>query len=583
MKKIFVFSIFICLNNLLFANENPLMELTGKPYCDIHIDIAIYNTQINYAQTTEEADSLYAFIADVVRQTGDPCWELEAEYSLITYKNREQLRLGPNNDYYLEDYLQDMTALIERGRKDNCHFLPARCLFILMEGYRNIWKDYEKAFDIARQLTEELQPIPAADFPNKMEIYIQLSDLYYTFQDYEEARIYAEKILKDKEVAFVTYDLHRAYNMLSLIARDYDHDIEQSNEWNRKILALPCVDDDQQAWKGEAWQGIAASNLGQNLFLMEKYEESIAYFRKGIEIMSKQKDFYFVTGSAATLAEIYLLKNDLSHAKEMLDYTAQCIDSCPYNKRYHLYFPILSRYYEKMGDMSKALLYKDSALWAQDLYNQEYNALKLVRSEQRAHRMEQKMKEEELKMVKLRNKNYRTMFAIVSVGLLVVLALLIYSNQIYRKKRSAYKELIRKAEAWAQTPIPVSPASAHAQPIIADDQMAELIAKITDLMENAKIYLDATLTLDMMADRLEVNRVYLSQALNYGIGKKFSDYINEYRVQESIRILSKGTSRQYSIEIIASLSGFNDRKTFYRVFKKITGLSPTEYWKGLKS
>jgi len=581
VKKIILLFLFICCSGFIRANENPLLKLAGRPNHEIADYIAIHNAKINYAQSTEKADSLLNMVKEVARETKEYCWELEAEYSSITYRNREQLRFRSDNDYPMEEWAGDITRLLEKGRAETCYFVSVRCLVILMEAYRNREKNFEKAFDYARQLTEEIEPIDAAEFPDKLDIYILIGELHYHFQDYEEAKAYSEKVLKDKEIALQHYNLHQAYNLLALIARDYDKDIEQSNEWNRKILALPPVGNEQHAWKEEAWRGIASCNLANNLFAERKYDEAIPYFRTGIEIMYRLKDYYFVSGSAVTLAEIYLIKNDLAAAKEMLDLTAQCIDNCPYRKRFHLYYPVLSRYYEAKGEMKQALAYKDSSLWAQEQYNQEYNALQLVRSEQRAHRMEQQIKTEELKAVELRNQNYRKIIGIVTVSLLAVLCLLLYSIRLYRKKKSAYKELIRKAQAWAETPISISPATSP-QPLITDDQITGLTEKIENLMEKDKIYLDATLTLDMLADKLKVNRVYLSQAFNYGIGKKFNDYINEYRVQESIRILSMDASRQYSIETIASMSGFNDRKTFYRVFKKITGLSPTEYWKGIK-
>jgi AraC-like DNA-binding protein len=46
-------------------------------------------------------------------------------------------------------------------------------------------------------------------------------------------------------------------------------------------------------------------------------------------------------------------------------------------------------------------------------------------------------------------------------------------------------------------------------------------------------------------------------------------------------MLSNKDFKMFSVDHIAAQAGFNDRYNFYRVFKKITGLSPTEFRKNL--
>ena len=97
------------------------------------------------------------------------------------------------------------------------------------------------------------------------------------------------------------------------------------------------------------------------------------------------------------------------------------------------------------------------------------------------------------------------------------------------------------------------------------------------LMTEQKTYKDAALSLDLLAHKLGAKRNYISKAINCCTKKNFNTYINEYRVKEVIRLLSEKGSQKFSIEGIALRAGFKDRITFYRTFKKITGLSPTEF------
>lgn len=69
-----------------------------------------------------------------------------------------------------------------------------------------------------------------------------------------------------------------------------------------------------------------------------------------------------------------------------------------------------------------------------------------------------------------------------------------------------------------------------------------------------------------------------SAVLNAG-GTKFTDMVNYHRVKYVIAQLDKGSNENMSIEGIATEAGFASRSTFYTAFKKITGLTPSEYLK----
>jgi len=55
----------------------------------------------------------------------------------------------------------------------------------------------------------------------------------------------------------------------------------------------------------------------------------------------------------------------------------------------------------------------------------------------------------------------------------------------------------------------------------------------------------------------------------------FSDYINRLRVEHSISMLKD--NRMYSIDAIATASGFKSRNTYYVAFNKLLGMTPVQY------
>ena len=101
----------------------------------------------------------------------------------------------------------------------------------------------------------------------------------------------------------------------------------------------------------------------------------------------------------------------------------------------------------------------------------------------------------------------------------------------------------------------------------------------TLILEN-RYYLDKTLTLQKLATLLGTNRQYLSNYINQEKAMTFYDYINDFRLEEAKNLLDGlDGGRQYSIEDISSLSGFNSYSTFLRAFAKKYGQTPSKYLK----
>jgi len=69
----------------------------------------------------------------------------------------------------------------------------------------------------------------------------------------------------------------------------------------------------------------------------------------------------------------------------------------------------------------------------------------------------------------------------------------------------------------------------------------------------------------------------LSNLLNQHIGKSFNDFVNEYRVDEAKKRLSDASYNNFTIAAIAFDCGFNSLATFQRVFKQVTGITPSKY------
>jgi AraC-like DNA-binding protein len=101
---------------------------------------------------------------------------------------------------------------------------------------------------------------------------------------------------------------------------------------------------------------------------------------------------------------------------------------------------------------------------------------------------------------------------------------------------------------------------------------------ILQLLERDKPWLDPGFSLQDLSTRLATNQKYISQAINMFSETGFSGMMNRYRVNEARRLILEGKP-DTSLHDIALQAGFTNRISFYRQFKDITGISPSEFLK----
>jgi AraC-like DNA-binding protein len=100
------------------------------------------------------------------------------------------------------------------------------------------------------------------------------------------------------------------------------------------------------------------------------------------------------------------------------------------------------------------------------------------------------------------------------------------------------------------------------------------VEKITLLLENDHVYRGMNLNRARLAALAGISEYHLSRVINNFFGKSFNELINSYRVEEAKRRLQ---SEPTQITIIGFEAGFNSIASFNRVFKTMTGMSPSEY------
>jgi AraC-like DNA-binding protein len=137
------------------------------------------------------------------------------------------------------------------------------------------------------------------------------------------------------------------------------------------------------------------------------------------------------------------------------------------------------------------------------------------------------------------------------------------------------RELFQKVEPDNHTEAVPSPIAAVNK---ADE---ELLKRLLTYIAEKKPYLDPELTLSSLAKDLNISRSQLSATINEGTGDNFYDFINKYRVEQVKKLMVDPQMKNFNMLGLALEAGFKSKSTFNLIFKRFTGLTPTEYRKNL--
>ena len=110
---------------------------------------------------------------------------------------------------------------------------------------------------------------------------------------------------------------------------------------------------------------------------------------------------------------------------------------------------------------------------------------------------------------------------------------------------------------------------------ISDEQAESFVSKLKRLMHDEELYKNPNLKLTDLAIKMNMSSHQLSQLLNDNLGKSFSTYINEYRINEACELIENDS--YLKIEEIGYEVGFNSKSTFFSTFKKIKNTTPLLY------
>ncbi|PTX59446.1 helix-turn-helix protein [Kordia periserrulae] len=108
------------------------------------------------------------------------------------------------------------------------------------------------------------------------------------------------------------------------------------------------------------------------------------------------------------------------------------------------------------------------------------------------------------------------------------------------------------------------------------EKLKEISKKLETAMQQDKLYKNQELSLQSLAEALDIKPYLISKSLSEIYNKRFNDFVNEYRVKEVQTLLNDADNSKYTLLSLAMEAGFNSKSSFNRAIKKQLGISPSE-------
>ena len=258
-------------------------------------------------------------------------------------------------------------------------------------------------------------------------------------------------------------------------------------------------------------------------------------------------------------------------------------------------YRLFSENYEKLGDHENAVSYLTKA---QDLESKTTAANREHMANERQLIIEVAEKDKSVALSEAKARQQLIISIGLGIGVLLAIAICIIIWYNNRRRHRLYQNIVRRnkeaiererelKERLAEANETISNATSSNDDVqkavtINEDKVDMIYDSLVHLMEDEKIYKDNQLTRDTLADKLGTNRTYLTRVVSERSGMNIPTFINHYRIEEAVRILSDKDNMDYPLKQLYSDLGFSSLSTFYKLFQTHVGMSPSAYRKSVQ-
>lgn len=166
---------------------------------------------------------------------------------------------------------------------------------------------------------------------------------------------------------------------------------------------------------------------------------------------------------------------------------------------------------------------------------------------------------------------------VVGVAMLVLAGSIVLLAMLYRQRRQQLLTIQDKDREIEQLRANGASKSASTAPALSPQE--ELFRAAEQKVATQQLFLHKELSLEALAKELDTNRSYLSAAINNYSEGNFNQWINDYRIEYILERI--GTTSD--LTRLADEAGFASVNSFYRNFKRCTGMTTSQYLKEKES
>jgi len=108
-------------------------------------------------------------------------------------------------------------------------------------------------------------------------------------------------------------------------------------------------------------------------------------------------------------------------------------------------------------------------------------------------------------------------------------------------------------------------------------KLEQYARQVEEYLRTSEVYVNPKLSLRDVSQATGITYNNISKAINATMNKNFFDLVNGFRIEKSKALLMSKKEKGLTLETIAEMCGFNSRITFNNAFKKVIGVTTTEW------
>lgn len=325
--------------------------------------------------------------------------------------------------------------------------------------------------------------------------------------------------------------------------------------------------------------GYFLKERGIEEFRKKQYQNAISSLKSSVGSIAAVNDFAWVTVCYSFLGKAYLALDN--HAAAVTYF--QKVDSV--FQRHNFILPevrdnyeLLINHYKEENNIRQELYYTKQLIKVDNYLTKDFRYLT-----SKIHK-EYDTKTLTEEMERLERKTSRSFWVNIIIGVVAgtsLIAIIIKhkrNEKLMQKNYEALEQVILSKDMLISSQIPAKHKE-HERKSIEEKLKDEILSKLTQFERNNE-FVEAGLTIAILADKFDTNSKYLSQIINEEKGMNFSRYLNVLRIGYITDKLYKDRKfLTYKIETLAKDCGIASRSNFSKLFQQINGIRPTDFIK----